>query len=557
MTAIASPEFIALCRTQLQLLTQRLTSSSAALYIADLSTRNSEQANFVPIVSYPEPVESWVANFERANSAHFHSSTAHSADSESAEHEDSLTNTSPSQQASSPQQADAPVVPSVEPNLGSTSQLALSGSVLSKSALVPAFTAPEPSFSWPDSLHPEQRLVTPLVYTDVVVGLLVAVRLGRTWNRDEREHIERVGASLAGGCVLERRNQWLQSQLAHKRGLQSRQSEVFHNLLHQFRNPLTAVSTFGQLMVKKLGTEDPNAPIATGIVRENKRLRELVSHFDEAVAIGDADLAADALAEHEAADSVAKAAGTVSDKTQQLQLGPRQSLLPASNVSETLISEALRSADSSAPNTAEPAASNATTEEIHGLGQPLTLSSQHLPDIVEPVLAVARIVAEEKGISLLTQIATDTPPVWGEEEALGEVITNLIDNAIKYSPTGAVVWVQTGVSREAHYGAPHQNGYQGIIVGDTGPGIPAKDLPHLFERNYRGAQALSDIPGTGLGLAIAQSLIQEMQGTIEVISPAVGTPWLPMKRTHHPAGLGTVFVVWLKEINRPAKSTPH
>ena len=121
----------------------------------------------------------------------------------------------------------------------------------------------------------------PLVYTDVVVGLLVAVRPDRAWLSEERRHIELVAKSLAGGCVLERRNQWLQSQLAHKNGLQSRQSEVFHNLLHQFRNPLTAVSTFGQLLVKRLGPEDPNQSVATGIVRENKRLRELVSHFDE------------------------------------------------------------------------------------------------------------------------------------------------------------------------------------------------------------------------------------------------------------------------------------
>lgn len=490
MTAIASPEFIALCRTQLQLLTQQLTRSSAALYIADVASSSGERANFVPVVSYPEPVESWVTNFERASSANFDASAAQ------------------------PSKQDA----------HGTKQLALPGSS-SESALVHTASHPETAFSWPEILHPENRLVTPLVYTDVVVGLLVAVRPDRAWRNDEREHIETLGASLAGGCVLERRNQWLQGQLARKRGLQSRQSEVFHNLLHQFRNPLTAVSTFGQLMVKRLEPDDPNVPIATGIVRENKRLRELVSHFDEAVALGDADIAAEGSASRP-------------------QLEPQQSLLPASDVSETVISEVLLS-EGSAPSP------QPRPESVHGLGQALVLSAQHLPDIVEPVLAVAGIVATEKGVSLQSQVATDTPSVWGEEEALGEVVTNLIDNAIKYSPAGATVWVQTGVSRELNAEQTtggSGGGYQGIIVGDTGPGIPAKDLPRLFERSYRGVQAQSDIPGTGLGLAIAHALIEEMHGAIEVISPAVGTPWLPVTQTH-PAGLGTVFVVWLREVD--------
>ena len=57
------------------------------------------------------------------------------------------------------------------------------------------------------------------------------------------------------------------------------------------------------------------------------------------------------------------------------------------------------------------------------------------------------------------------------------------------------------------------------------------------------------LPGTGLGLAIAQSLVQEMQGFIEVISPAAGTPWMPRDRQEE-AGLGTVFIVWLLEVDR-------
>ncbi len=490
MTAIASPEFISLCQSQLRLLTQHLADSSAALYIADLSEVGDEQSNFVPVVSYPEPVESWVANFERSTPWSRRGGRGPLA--------------LPSSDLPSPDLPSSVEAPSAMP-LGVSDMTAEARYAADRSGHEPAYESGhdpsrEPIFKWPSILPPEQQLVMPLVYTEVVVGLLVAVRRDRAWGSEERRYLEGVAQSLAGGCVLERRNQWLQSQLAHKNGLQSRQSEIFHNLLHQFRNPLTAVSTFGQLLVKRLEPGDPNQPIATGIVRENKRLRELVTHFDEAVALGDADLQAEAARETQLVP----------------QLPAAQSLLPAESLAEPLTA---------------------------GLGHALTLSAQYLPDIVDPVLAVAGIVAAEKGVALHAQVASDTPFVWGEEEALGEVVSNLVDNAIKYSPAGAQVWVQTGVSRVAAVGH-----YQGIVVGDTGPGIPSGDRARLFERNYRGVQAAGDIPGTGLGLAIAQSLASEMQGSIEVISPAAGTPWMPPLACE--TGAGTVFIVWLLEVDR-------
>lgn len=521
MTAIASPEFVSLCRAQLRLLTQQMAESSAALYIADIAdiaeqVNHQGQSNFVPVVSYPEPVDRWVANFTRATpwATDSYSSplALPAADSLPAVSDISAAETAPDQL----------------PDWLETAEFT-----------EPADTSTEaqPHFDWPEILHPEQQLVVPLVYTEVVVGLLVTVRPDRAWKSEERRHIETVAESLAAGCVLERRNQWLQRQLARKRSLQSRQSELFHNLLHQFRNPLTAVGTFGQLLVRRLEPEDANQTVATGVVRETKRLRELVTHFDQAVAIGDADLAVDS-------------APAALLPTAQRLLSPQRPMVPqrTDGALGGVSDDSSRGSTSSAgsPSDAQTADQAVDWSE---LGQPLSLSAQYLPDIVEPILAVADIVATEKGIDLQTQVAADTPSVWGEEEALGEVVSNLVDNAIKYSPAGALVWVQTGVSRVSE--ADH---YQGIVVGDTGAGIPADDQARLFERYYRGVQAQGDIPGTGLGLAIAQSLMQEMHGFIEVISPATGTPWMPRKISRERqagAGLGTVFIVWLLEVDRP------
>ncbi|MEL6468821.1 MAG: HAMP domain-containing sensor histidine kinase [Cyanobacteria bacterium J06623_4] len=514
---VVSPEFVSLCQTQLRLLVQPIPDSSAAIYIAEVAEQLTEVAwrrhrsepNFVPVVSYPESVDSWVENFERR------SNWADSAEP-----------------LALPSGGTA--VTSVDEVAASVDEVAAVDEASASER--PVSTSAQASWSQM-SLHPDRQLVIPLVYADVVVGLLVAVRRDRAWQNEEKLRVEGVAQALAAGCVLERRNQWLQGQLSDKRDLQSRQSEIFHNLLHQFRNPLTAVTTFGQLLVRRLESEDPNQKIASGIVRESKRLREMVTHFDETVAIGDADLEV--------------------VKTGPPLLPPAPRRLPMAAVPEDLPSvaetadavEIVRSHPNNSNNhhDATPPA-KVRDDYAAGLGHPLVLSAQYLPDIVEPILAVASIVANEKGVGLQSQVATDVPSVWGEEEALCEVVSNLVDNAVKYSPPGAQVWVQTGVSRIS--GSAQ---YQGIVVGDTGPGIPQADMSRLFERNFRGVQAEGDLPGTGLGLAIAQSLMLEMQGFIEVTSPAIHTPWMPTRSEFPSAavfGPGTVFIVWLLEVER-------
>ncbi|MGL4879476.1 MAG: sensor histidine kinase, partial [Waterburya sp.] len=80
----------------------------------------------------------------------------------------------------------------------------------------------------------------------------------------------------------------------------------------------------------------------------------------------------------------------------------------------------------------------------------------------------------------------------------------------------------------------------GVVIKDTGYGIPVTDQGHIFERHYRGIQAESTIPGTGLGLAIAHELVKRMQGEIELISPNNLSPDSP----------GTTFIVWLPVASR-------
>src|SRR6202011_3220504 len=98
---------------------------------------------------------------------------------------------------------------------------------------------------------------------------------------------------------------------------------------------------------------------------------------------------------------------------------------------------------------------------------------------------------------------------WADEEAIGHILDNLVDNAVKYTPEGGRIEVRWHADR-------HQ---VCLEVPDTGIGIPERDLPRIFERFYRVDKARSrELGGTGLGLSIVKHLVQAMHGTVGATS---------------------------------------
>jgi two-component system phosphate regulon sensor histidine kinase PhoR len=98
---------------------------------------------------------------------------------------------------------------------------------------------------------------------------------------------------------------------------------------------------------------------------------------------------------------------------------------------------------------------------------------------------------------------------WADEEAVSQILDNLVDNALKYTPEGGRIRVRW---RE-------ENDQVCLEVEDTGIGIPERDLPRIFERFYRVDKARSrELGGTGLGLSIVKHLVQSMQGSIRASS---------------------------------------
>jgi len=137
----------------------------------------------------------------------------------------------------------------------------------------------------------------------------------------------------------------------------------------------------------------------------------------------------------------------------------------------------------------------------------LNLSEVDLNDLVREVIAQLGPYIERQGITIELQLGSNLPRVMADKERIRQVVTNLVHNAIKFTPAGGQV---SASSRQ-------ENGSVRVTIADNGIGIPKDDLPHVFERFYKADKARSS-GGTGLGLAIAKHIIQAHSGTIEVVS---------------------------------------
>jgi two-component system phosphate regulon sensor histidine kinase PhoR len=145
---------------------------------------------------------------------------------------------------------------------------------------------------------------------------------------------------------------------------------------------------------------------------------------------------------------------------------------------------------------------------------PLHLAAVDLEPTVEDVIQILAERAARTDVRLTSDVDPATPPVLADGDRLRQVLINLTDNAIKFTPAGGRVTVRAAPGP--------QPGVVEIAIEDSGIGIPAQDLPRLTERFFRVDKARSRaLGGTGLGLAIVKHLIQAHAGTLD-ISSAVG-----------------------------------
>ncbi len=158
----------------------------------------------------------------------------------------------------------------------------------------------------------------------------------------------------------------------------------------------------------------------------------------------------------------------------------------------------------------------------NALHHPVRLDELTLDSVVQ-----LDTLARRKGISWRI-LADDIFELICDENSIRRMLTNLMENAVKYSRENSIVEIElaSGVTAEGSAGVE-------IIVRDNGAGIASDDLPHVFDRFYRGDTARST-PGTGLGLAIVKAAVDAHGGTVDIDSTLdVGTTvkiCLPIRR---------------------------
>ena len=455
----ASSEFVTLCQAQVDLLTQSLGAALSVVYVTEELVEEKE-AKLIPIVAYPEPAVRW-------------------------QEKRSLS-----------------LLPSELQ--GMNAKRRLPSAVGEDGLMLGEWARDEGKFSQGErkgkgsSLLQQRQIVFPLIHDEVVMGLLVTSRGDRAWNEAERSQIEEIAETIAIACILDQRSQWLEQRFTEQQRLQAQQNDLLHNLLHQLRNPLTALRTFGKLLVKRLGLSDKNGEFANSILRESDRIQDLLQQFDRVIDLTD----------------------DLNEVQEDGFLGDLLTISPVESKVETEKGKNVKQPLLLLPES--------------GLMEISTLEACSLVKVLDSVLAAAFAIAQERNLTFKAEVPDGLPTIKCNTKALTEVLSNIVDNALKYTPSRGKIFVD--IKRKD----TSDGKFLGVAVSDNGPGIPEQDLEHLFARGFRGVKEKTEIPGTGLGLAIAQELVQQMQGKIEVFSPA-----------QHPEikKLGTTFIVWLREFS--------
>jgi signal transduction histidine kinase len=157
---------------------------------------------------------------------------------------------------------------------------------------------------------------------------------------------------------------------------------------------------------------------------------------------------------------------------------------------------------------------------------PIQLVPTDLNQLVGFLIVDRANLAAERDLFLTSSIKSDLQPALAQPMLVSQVMSQLMTNALNYTPKGGAVTLTTGYTSEL------EQDWVTVTIRDTGPGISAKDRPHIFERFYRGEAARNYVtPGTGLGLSICKQITDKLGGRLTLDSSP---------------GQGAAFTIWLK-----------
>lgn len=385
-----SEEFIHLCETQLNLLLHNFLVQESAIYLTNSS--NGQTPKLIPILVYPNSASS---------SSRFNS---------------------------------LPILPST--SVRETFNDVVNGS----------FQSQEITTYTPNSSSPHQ-LILPLIYQDLVLGLLATKRKALPWQQKEILLIKEIAKTITLARIIEQKQQLTEIKLTQLEKLRILENNHIDDFLHQLRNPLTAIGTFAKLLLKRLLPKEANYQISESIVRESDHMKDLIAGF--------------------------------SQQWERLNNGE---ILALNDTESTgfFLTEKIKQSD-----------------------------KIDIQKIVNPLIISIKAIAEEKNIQVLTKINDHLSLVYTDEKALREILNNLLENAVKYTPINGKILLEI-----------NQDESELIIkISDTGYGIPIEDQQHIFERHYRGIQSQGPIYGSGLGLSIVKKLCDKTGIKITLTSP--------------------------------------
>jgi signal transduction histidine kinase len=306
----------------------------------------------------------------------------------------------------------------------------------------------------------ERRRWLAMRHGGVLLGALLVETTELPWPEPLQQRLQAVSHCLTESLCLDLEHHQLQLRLHQQR-------EQLKVLVHQLRNPLAALRTFGQLLLRRLEHDPRNRPLVEGLLQEEHQLQRYVDAID----------ALDRL------EPVISPAGESSPL-----------LLPPS------------------------------------LGND---SEQPLADLLQPLLQRANATAALQG---RPWHGPEELPQWqGDTGSVAEILANLLENAFRYSRSGAAVGL--------HVAAAPDGGWE-LCVWDGGESIAPEERERIFEPGERGLSS-AELPGSGLGLALAVQLARQLGGDLRLEpSPARLAQGLPEQ--------GNAFLLRLPPDTRPA-----
>ena len=336
--------------------------------------------------------------------------------------------------------------------------------------------------------------------------------------------------------------------------------------LHQVKNPLQALRTFGKLLQRRLALEEfSSTPYSSDTASLRLLADRMMTQTDRVIdLLQPIETIVDQLEEVSQKNLLALPPSTnyENNPSRSLVLQPARNVNDGSFFNHTNLSESqgmaqlfeprMRKSENESAELAqnifiEPVDSKPWTPVIKqdgGMTMPSSNASSisqsstilgdvdvemaFVPDVIEPVIAASLAVASERGIDFeIEKINEDElPGVSLCPKSLQEALSNVLENAIKYVVVGKIGNGSTNMAPKIKVSVkPNPLGYArgvNIVVEDNGPGILSTEITKIFERGFRGPRTDS-LPGNGIGLDITRSMLARFAATIEAVTPTSET----------------------------------